>query len=288
MVKNMLRYPFEFQIDVELSVVLLRKRKTDGQPYRINLNRTLGVMVHFSVHCNYNISGCLMPIITTLDRFSFTGLKWSNIISNTVSLLLRLVSYGLGPFVNTFAAPLLRQERWKIRRTLLTARPKFKTFVKYWNAWMMNANARITIRGFVCTATATVLAYCADRNHITETEYLIDSYLIFYFFIYGYLTGVETPLTMIGRILSIDSFRAGATTGVMVMRAVLKSGRRSFGVLSASMDGRIGSGSMISTGLAVTSGSGGFWLECFDCSQPLMFRNSVKSTLFLLQQVQPL
>lgn len=87
--------------------------------------------------------------------------------------------------------------------------------------------------------------------------------------------------------LSIDCFNAGAMVGFNVISAVSNGGRfialglTGSGILTGSSSSSIICG-------AGFSGSIGLTFECFDSWQPFIFKNSVKSTLFLLQQDQPL
>lgn len=85
----------------------------------------------------------------------------------------------------------------------------------------------------------------------------------------------------------MDCFKADAMVGSNVVSVELNDGLSNAlgfngsGILTGS------STSSITVGVGF-SGSTGLTFECFDSWHPLMFRNSVKSTLFLLQHVQPL
>ena len=93
-----------------------------------------------------------------------------------------------------------------------------------------------------------------------------------------------SPFTIICKILSIDCFKDAATIGVIVFNGALKSGLGRADGLGGSGFGGVST----STGFSTFSGSGGFTLECLETTQPLIFKNSVKSTLFFLQQDHPL
>lgn len=81
------------------------------------------------------------------------------------------------------------------------------------------------------------------------------------------------------------SFRAGATVGCITVSGESMGGRGR----ASRMGARTSITSSLSdSSLTGFSGSGGFTFECFAKVQPLMLRNSVKSTDFLLQQDQPL
>lgn len=86
---------------------------------------------------------------------------------------------------------------------------------------------------------------------------------------------------------SICFLNAGATIGSIVVSGLSQAGRFIVDRIGLGIFGGGGS-SMTTSWLEVFSGSGGFTLECLAMVHPLMFRNSVKSTLFLLQQLQPL
>lgn len=89
-----------------------------------------------------------------------------------------------------------------------------------------------------------------------------------------------------GPILSMVCFNAGATVGCMTERGELKSTRSNDELTTGAGIG--GGSSTTTTSCFGFSGSGGFSFECLDTSQPLMFKNSVKSTLFFLQHDHPL
>lgn len=87
--------------------------------------------------------------------------------------------------------------------------------------------------------------------------------------------------------LSIDCFKAGAMVGFNVISAVSNGGRsNALGFTGSGILTGSSSSSMIFG--AGFSGSIGLTFECLDSWQPFMFKNSVKSTLFLLQHDQPL
>lgn len=93
-------------------------------------------------------------------------------------------------------------------------------------------------------------------------------------------------LTSLTTKLSIDCFKAGATVGFKAVNFESNGGLSN--PLGLTGSGIFSSGSSSTTWGAVFSGSIGLTFECFDSWQPFMFKNSVKSTLFLLQQDQPL
>lgn len=155
---------------------------------------------------------------------------------------------------------------------------------------MMNA-FRVIAGGWVIRLTATaILTRCSMRNfpanHSNNWHYnlakntptqrrtYVGSLVICFF---------TSPTSK----LSIDCFNAGAMVGFNVISAVSNGGRfialglTGSGILTGSSSSSIICG-------AGFSGSIGLTFECFDSWQPFIFKNSVKSTLFLLQQDQPL
>lgn len=96
-------------------------------------------------------------------------------------------------------------------------------------------------------------------------------------------------LALVGCRLSMVCFSAGATIGTIFKRGPLTSGRSAVRSAVVSTGARTGGGGCgISTSTIGFSGSGGLTLECLDTVQPLMLRNSVKSTLFFWQHDHPL
>lgn len=104
---------------------------------------------------------------------------------------------------------------------------------------------------------------------------------------------------IIGTMLSMACCNDGATDGVICTSGVSKSGRKiddgagGFGACPTTAGGATSSAAVEVTSLniglfSIFGGSAGLTFECFDCLQPLMFKNSVKSTDFLLQHDQPL
>lgn len=86
---------------------------------------------------------------------------------------------------------------------------------------------------------------------------------------------------------SMVSLRAGATVGCNTVNGVSIGGLGSDSLMGArTLISSFCSNSLSS--LAGFSGSGGLMSECFAKVQPLILRNSVKSTDFLLQQDHPL
>lgn len=86
---------------------------------------------------------------------------------------------------------------------------------------------------------------------------------------------------------SMVSLRAGATVGCNTVNGVSIGGLGSDSLMGArTWISSFCSNSLSS--LAGFSGSGGLMSECFAKVQPLILRNSVKSTDFLLQQDHPL
>lgn len=165
--------------------------------------------------------------------------------------------------------------------------------MKYWNSRVINACGVIRIRWFIGHIAAAILTNCPDSNFspkfATHTSILLmmllsilHTNILLCSFTYFKTIGVWT----FGIKLSIDCFNVGATVASRHVRVVPNDGRINADGLTGS---RTISGSGSSTiSVGGFSGSGGFSFECFANSQPFIFKNSVKSTLFLLQHVQPL
>lgn len=92
--------------------------------------------------------------------------------------------------------------------------------------------------------------------------------------------------TLLTSKLSIACFKAGAIVGVNLVCAESNDGLgNALGFVGSGVFWAGSSSMILGAGF---SGTAFLTFECFDISQPLMFKNSVKSTLFLLQHVQPL
>lgn len=157
-----------------------------------------------------------------------------------------------------------------------------------WYAWMVNTFGIVTSRRCIRLTTSTIFADCSHRNlpeknwNITlsvEIRFVRSKITYVELLTFCFWTGAITKL-------SIDCFNAGATVGFNVISSVSSDGR----FIS---DGLTGSrisfgGSSSTTAGAGFSGSTGLTFECFDSWHPLIFKNSVKSTLFLLQHDHPL
>lgn len=185
---------------------------------------------------------------------------------------------------------LLCHELCKIRGAFLAARPELHALVKYGNSRMIGALAIITasVRERVI-ATVVLTARADNRATKMITAYSVrikKQSRVNYNHLSVPADDADAATVLIFK-ASMVSLRAGATMGCKTVNGVSIGGLGNDSLMGArTWISSFCSNSLSS--LAGFSGSGGLMSECFAKVQPLILRNSVKSTDFLLQQDHPL